>query len=236
MTYNKIKKYFRNKNEDQFINIKFNIYNIQVYFIRKSIFSFIKSNLNKLEGKLLDIGCGKMPYKEFILKNSNVTTYIGIDIEKAHYDDIIVPDLVWNGENIPIEDDSFNNILLTEVLEHCPSPKTILDEANRVLVSGGNIFITVPFIFPLHESPYDECRYTPYSLKRILESCKFRDINIKPFGGINASIALILSFYRNKYFRLLMMPFIYLLIKIDKPEIDFRDGAMFVGLSITAKK
>lgn len=236
MIYEKIKKYFRDKNKDQFINIKFNIYNIQIYFIRKSIFSFIKNNLNKLEGKLLDVGCGKMPYKEFILKNSKITTYVGIDIEKAHYDDVIVSDLIWDGENIPVEDSSFNNILLTEVLEHCPSPKVVLDEANRVLVTGGNILITVPFIFPLHESPYDEYRYTPYSLKRILEECKFRDIEIKFLGGVNAAIALMLSFHKNKYFKLLMMPLIYLLIKTDKPDINFKDGAMFTGLSIVAKK
>lgn len=236
MIYEKIKRYFRDKNKDQFINIKFNIYNIQIYFIRKSIFSFIKNNLNKLEGKLLDVGCGKMPYKDFILKSSKITTYVGIDIEKAHYDDVIVPDLIWDGENIPVEDNSFNNILLTEVLEHCPSPKVVLDEANRVLVTGGNILITVPFIFPLHESPYDEYRYTPYSLKRILEECKFRDIEIKFLGGVNAAIALMLSFHKNKYFRLLMMPIIYLLIRTDKTETDFKDGIMFTGLSIVAKK
>ena len=66
---------------DDFTNIKFSIQNLDIFIVRTSIFNALKEISPYLNGSLLDIGCGKMPYKEYILNNSGVQNYTGIDIE-----------------------------------------------------------------------------------------------------------------------------------------------------------
>ncbi|NCQ15092.1 MAG: class I SAM-dependent methyltransferase, partial [Flavobacteriales bacterium] len=40
--------------------------------------------------ELLDIGCGKMPYKKYLLEHSKVNNYVGLDIETAlEYDTVV---------------------------------------------------------------------------------------------------------------------------------------------------
>ncbi len=69
--------------KEQFVDIKLEKLNLDNYYIRTSIFNSLKEILPKLKGNLLDIGCGKMPYKNYILENSKVTNYTGLDIETA---------------------------------------------------------------------------------------------------------------------------------------------------------
>ena len=84
---------------DNFIVIPFTRKNLDLYVIRTAILKALSGNLSRLHGKLLDAGCGKMPYKDYILNNSRVKDYVGLDIEQAlNYDDMVKPDfyLEWN--------------------------------------------------------------------------------------------------------------------------------------------
>jgi hypothetical protein len=44
------------------------------FLIRRSLFSAIKDNATKLDGSLLDFGCGTKPYKDLF----NAKEYIGV--------------------------------------------------------------------------------------------------------------------------------------------------------------
>ncbi len=136
-----------------------------------------------------------MPYKEYILSNSNVTEYIGCDIENAIYQKKIQPDIFWDGSKIPLEDNSIDSVLATELFEHVPDVTSVLLELNRLLKPGGVLFFTVPFLWPLHDIPYDEYRYTPFSLKRIFENTGYTKITINALGGWNASLATMLGLW-----------------------------------------
>src|ERR1051325_897894 len=104
-----------------------------------------RSNFN---GRLLDVGCGHQPYRQVVLSlPSRATTYIGLDFAENRYQP---PDVAWDGVRIPLGDASIDSVLLTEVLEHCPEPETVLREIYRVLKPGGFMFLTVPFIWPIH--------------------------------------------------------------------------------------
>lgn len=46
---------------------------------------------------------------------------------------------------LPFEDNSFDTVIITEILEHLNHPKKVLKEAKRVLKDGGLAVITVPF-------------------------------------------------------------------------------------------
>lgn len=137
-----------------------------------------------------------MPYKNFILENSKVTAYTGIDIENAlEYDKDVKPDCYWDGITIPFDDYYFNTALATEVLEHCPDPKITLSETYRVLKQGGYFLFTVPFLWNLHEIPHDEYRFTPYALERLLREAGFSEIQITPHGGWHASLAQMMGLW-----------------------------------------
>lgn len=232
---------------DNFINIQFQKSNLDSFYIRTSILKAIRDKLNCFHGNFLDIGCGKMPYKNYILEHSSVIKYIGLDIENAlQYDSEVKPDFLWNGITMPFEDDSFDTALGTEVLEHCPYPEVVLKETYRVMKKGGCFFFTVPFLWNLHEVPHDEYRYTPFALERILRECGFKNIEIKATGGWHASMAQMLGLWvrrapmarnKKKIFSMILKPIIKKLIKIDRysPQ-DFKEGQMITGLSGIAYK
>lgn len=232
---------------EDFVNIKFTNQNLDRYYIRKKIFESLNSNLFLFSGTLLDIGCGKMPYKKYILENSKVKKYVGLDIENAlEYDSSVKPDYTWNGEIMPFENNSFDCAFGTEVLEHCPEPEIVLKEVVRVLKLNGTFFFTVPFLWNLHEVPHDEYRYTPFSLERHLNNAGFKDIQIKATGGWHASMAQMLGLWvrrspmsktKRKWLSLFLKPIIGYLIKLDKnTEIKFVEGQMITGLYGIAKK
>jgi len=85
-----------------------------------------------IRGKLIDIGCGDMPYKEIIVKK--VSQYDTIDIEKR------APDVkyVGNVENMNmIKDNCYDSAICLEVLEHVPHPQVALAEIFRILNQVG---------------------------------------------------------------------------------------------------
>lgn len=225
---------------DNFINIPFNKENVDLFIVRNSILKAIQETLPHFKGRLLDVGCGKMPYKEFILNNSGVNEYIGLDIETALvYDKKVQPDFTWDGVTMPFDGASFESAFGTEVLEHCPEPSIILAEIFRVLKPAGSFFFTVPFIWPLHEIPYDEFRYTPFSLERILKQAGFQKVEIRPLGGWNASLAQMLGLWvkrspyperRKKYLSTLFLPVIKYLLKTDFKPDKFIESTMVTGL------
>ncbi len=230
-----------------FIDIEFNSKTLDVYLIRKSIFNSLKSVLPDLKGNLIDIGCGKMPYKKYILENSDVVNYSGLDIENAiEYDLNVKPDFWWNGISMPFKDESFDCAFGTEVLEHCPEPNIVLKEVHRILKPNGVLFLTVPFLWNLHETPNDEYRYTPFSLERHLKESGFNDINIKATGGWHAALGQMLGLwvkrstmkpYKRKVLKVILKPIIKYLIRMDNPEkVRFKEGQMITGLYATAKK
>ena len=104
----------------------------------------------------------------------------------------------------------------------------------------GHFFFTVPFLWPLHEVPHDEFRYTPFLLEKLLEESGFENIDIKATGGWHASMAQMLGLWvrrsplsnqRRKIFSTILKPVIKYLIKIDKYfKVSFSESQMITGL------
>ncbi len=229
-----------------FLNPSFCLIKMDTYIVHYSILSAIKNNLLHFHGTLLDVGCGQMPYKPLFVSNqSKVTKYIGLDLEDnpIHSNK---PDITWKNGRIPLDDESIDCAIATEVFEHCPEPDKVVGEISRVLKPKGLLFFTAPFLWPLHEVPYDEYRYTPFSLERILNQNGFSNIDIKPLGGWDASMAQMLGLWARRrpmgrlsriFFSILLLPFIYILCRTDKRLITrFSESAMITGITGTALK
>lgn len=229
---------------DNFINIPLRVDNLDLYYHRTSILRALEKRLPSFHGKLLDAGCGKMPYKQYILEKSSITEYVGLDIERAIvYDEQVKPDFYWDGKKMPFKDKIFEGVFATEVMEHVPDNHIFLSEVVRVLKTKGYFFFTVPFLWPLHEVPHDEYRYTPFALERILKQAGFHTIHIEPLGGWHASMAQMLGLWLrrgplSKKQRKLLSKVIFPVYKflINRDQVRIKESQMITGLSGMAFK
>ena len=80
-------------------------------------------------GLLLDVGAGKSPYRGLIEEAG--WRYESADWPNSiHQNDRHTYDCA--ADEIPVEDERFDAILCTEVLEHVPNPASTLVEFNRI--------------------------------------------------------------------------------------------------------
>ena len=229
--------------ESSFLNPTCTPQDLDSFTQRSSILRALRSTLPELQGRLLDIGCGCMPYRRLVTHPSTrVSSYVGLDLPRSGYDE---PDVVWDGVTMPFEDDSFDCAIATEVFEHCPDPELVMKEAHRVLKPGGMLFFTVPFLWPLHCVPHDQYRYTPFALERHLQRAGFERSAISALGGWDASLAQMLGLWVKRRWmarwqrRILapaLAPVVAWLARKDEPPVDFRRDGMISGLSGSAYK
>lgn len=135
------------------------------------------------KGKLIDIGCGRMPYRKEL--ESLVDSYTGVDHPQVSklYRGGFKPEVLADAKKLPFRNNSFDIALLIQVLEHVDSPDRIIKEAARVLKPNGVLILSVPFFYPLHDMPYDWGRYTSTALKSFISQAGLRLIKIKVQGG-----------------------------------------------------
>jgi SAM-dependent methyltransferase len=104
--------------------------------------------------KILDYGCGTMPYcSVFALAGAES---VGADIGPNKNAQIRISD----AGGLPLIDGSFDYVVSFQVLEHVPIPHDYLAEANRVLKPCGKLFLTTHGLWPYHPTPGDYHRWT----------------------------------------------------------------------------
>ncbi len=98
------------------------------------------------------------------------------------------PDILVDLPNIPLEDNSVDVVLCTEVIEYIYDYKKLLFEVSRVLKQDGILLLSFPFIYPLHaDDKYDYYRLTePLIRKELSENFTIEKFN--RMGGILAVI------------------------------------------------
>lgn len=146
------------------------------YIIKKYLIKSIYSYRSYINGRVLDFGCGTKPYKEFF----SYTEYIGLDIEvSGHPYENKKADIFYDGKIIPFENNYFDSIFSSEVFEHISNIEEVIKELNRVLKKDGHILITTPFVWGLHEIPYDFTRFTIFGLESLLNKNGFEIVEKK---------------------------------------------------------
>jgi ubiquinone/menaquinone biosynthesis C-methylase UbiE len=142
--------------------------------------------------RLLDYGCGAKPY-EYILKDY-CAEYIGVDIganPKANFN-------IEPGDNLPVNDNLFDVVLSSQVLEHVEDVPQYLGECKRILKNKGILFISTHGTWQYHSAPIDVQRWTSYGLKKLIEGYGFKIIGFYPvLGQLALTSQLRLTFFNS---------------------------------------
>jgi len=141
---------------------------------------------------VLDVGSGEAPYRELFASQN----YLTLDWAQTGYEPAVPVDFVAPADAIPLAAASLDGMLCTQVLEHLPEPKQVLDEFARVLKPNGTLWLTVPLTWYMHEIPNDFYRYTPWGLRYVLERSGFVDVEVRPMNDSPGTIAELLRHLR----------------------------------------
>ncbi len=127
-------------------------------------------------GRLLDAGAGNQPYRRWYEPLADQV--VAVDATPA-------PGLaaLCLADHLPFAAESFDTVLSTQVWEHVEDPGAAAREAWRVLRPGGRLVVTVPFLYPTHEAPYDFGRFTSFGLESVLCRAGFEVERMDAEGG-----------------------------------------------------
>jgi SAM-dependent methyltransferase len=149
---------------------------------------------------ILEVGCGDASFTKSLAEFTSRLTAIDISAEQVARNAVAHPGINFLqhdvAEPFPFEDESFDVIWCSEVLEHLFDPAFALREMHRVMAPGGRLLVTVPyhglcknvlialFRWDEHFTPSNpHIRFfTRRTLTRITEAAGFRQIQTRTCG------------------------------------------------------
>jgi ubiquinone/menaquinone biosynthesis C-methylase UbiE len=205
-------------------------------FIEKLYFSLSRTALNKIDKipnierakNILDIGCGTGITLKYITQFINKEARLHcIDLDK---NPLLINDIKFkhcdiDKEQILYEDNFFDVVISTYVLEHLKNPYNLFSEVYRVLKPGGYFLcvtenytsIFCPGSYNFYQDPTYVRPYNKGSLSKLAEMYNFEVIKI--------------GYFRNlAYF--VIMPFIPILEIFLKAKVFFIIWEAILGKSI----
>jgi SAM-dependent methyltransferase len=135
-----------------------------------------------VRGRLADLGCGHVPFYQLYKKYT--TENICVDWPGTRHKNEYLDFECNMNEPLPLGTAEFDTIIISEVLEHIAHPEILWPEMARILKQNGKILLSVPFLYKIHEAPYDYYRYTEFCLRNLASKNGFKTIELKAFGGL----------------------------------------------------
>ena len=206
----KLSKKISRKNLDKFID----------YYISR-----ISNELDGIDSlKVLNVGAGGT-VETYLKTKFNFVRSIDVDVNRE-------PDQVIDVCDIDqLKDLTFTPqlICMFEVLEHTKNPINAIQNLYEIIDENSYVMLSTPFIFHIHDEPYDFFRFTKYGLEILFQN--FKEVVIKPRNGWFETILVLfvrLRMERNILSRMignlfiliyfLLTPITYLLQSIIKSE------------------
>ena len=177
---------------------------------RKVTSEFIKNRAS--EKFTLDVGCGESPYSKYFPNR------VSFDLEYTEG-----ANLIADVNDLPFKNESFEQILCSEVLEHLEVPERGVKEMERVLKKNGKLIITTRFLFPLHNEPQDFWRFTKFGLEKMFKGWKIEKLEGDTGDLMSlASVMQRFAFRQKNYIKvlfLLLCKLIYMLNLIFRNRV-----------------
>lgn len=148
--------------------------------------------------RILDLGCGEGRHaiSAYMVKNLDAVaidlSLADLGITRERFQQFVEPDnkakslviSAADGAHLPFQDETFDRVICSEVLEHIPDYQAVIKELRRVLKTGGVAAISVPSYFPewvcwqlsdaYHEVPGGHIRiFRERDLRRDIEQAGF---------------------------------------------------------------
>jgi SAM-dependent methyltransferase len=136
-----------------------------------------ETRFHTISGRVLDVGAGQFKkYHELIIAS-------GATIECVDQKDVGAGAQVdIDIEVLPYSADTFDTIILFNILEHTFEYLHVCSETHRILKEGGEMIGFVPFLVRYHPDPHDFFRYTNEALERIIKVAGYKNVNVRPLG------------------------------------------------------
>ena len=122
----------------------------------------------------LDIICSKLNLQ-----------LITLDIDDNHMPDILA-DI---GSSQIFQQSDFSAVVALEVFEHIQDYERALENIHKMLVPGGLVIVSTPWIIPVHDKPADFRRYTHFELARIFGKWFTTEVGYR--GGYTQSVLVL---------------------------------------------
>lgn len=192
--------------------------------VRKILSSYFDKYLTR-EMRVYDVGCGDKPFGP-VLKGK-VLEHIGVDIQDGFYDSKHI-DLIGSAYDVPIDNATADAVISSQVIEHLERPLDALKETSRILKPGGILFISFPFLYPIHAEPHDFTRFTEHGMDSLLAAHGFEVLEKQGIGGFWYLLAVCWNMYAKTFdrgflkkigiVRLFLWIFLWILTKIHQLE------------------
>jgi len=143
-------------------------------------------------GRALDVGCGGQPFRALL--EASGMAYAAMDTQAqpgrpvdalAAIDGRLPSDIGWER--------AFDLIICTEVLEHVADWPAAWANLACLLRPGGRLIVTCPFVYPLHEQPFDFFRPTSHALRAHAERAGLEVLALERLGSAGEAIATLLA-------------------------------------------
>lgn len=169
-----------NKFTDRFGTTIFHPQYVMLYYTKRALV-LVKKNASET---IVDIGSGRMPYRQDLQKRYK--TVIAIDHPKVAnlYKGATKPDIYADVcDKLPIKSNNCNVCTLLQVLEYLEKPERAFKEIFRILKPGGLLVLSSPFLYPIHDAPYDRSRFTDTQINYLLKTAGFEKISCNAQGN-----------------------------------------------------
>lgn len=146
---------------------------------------FIELIRDRVTGRALEIG-GSSDNKD-TYRFHNCSEYHGMEMQAG-------PGISYVGgahNSELVEAESFDSILLFNVLEHCHQPQTIINNIHSWLKPGGSCFLMVPSAQRVHDYPADYWRPLPDGVKYLFRD--FKEAQLSVYGNPTTVMAVMMG-------------------------------------------
>ena len=129
----------------------------------------------------MDLGCGFSPFYSFY--REQISSVTCADWSQSMHQNPQLDVICDLNDKLPFDSDTFDSILLSDVLEHIRKPEQLLNEIQRLLKKDGVLIMNVPYYYCLHEEPHDYFRYTEFALKSMTSDAGLKVELLQKTGG-----------------------------------------------------
>jgi len=144
-------------------------------FYKNELVNYLKTKTLKAD-RVLSVGCMHDDREYF--KQVDVKEYKTVDITDEYKPDYIFDFNTFLNTSHQLYHEQFDAVLAFELMEYIYDPIECFISLNKVLKSGGELWLSIPFLYPTHAPEgTDYLRYTEFGIKKLLKETGFEIVD-----------------------------------------------------------